>query len=102
VNKKLVGSHLTRAMLDRGDEQIWCAVDDDSDERAISDQIDNDFTARIMSFQDGKFFCTGGMPWLFAVPIKISLITQEEVDLAEATSYIDMKPPNWGYQTINT
>jgi len=81
VNNKLTGSDLTRAMLDRGDKQIWCAVDDDSDERAISDQIDNDFTARIVSFRDGKFFCTAGMTWLYAVPIKISALTQEEVGL---------------------
>lgn len=81
MDKKLTGSDLTRAMLDRGDKQIWCAVDDDSDERAISDQIDNDFTARIVSFRDGKFFCTAGMTWLYAVPIKISVLTQEEVGL---------------------
>ena len=81
MNNKLTGSDLTRAMLDRGDKQIWCAVDDDSDERAISDQIDNDFTARIVSFRDGKFFCTAGMTWLYAVPIKISALTQEEVGL---------------------
>ncbi|AMN49918.1 MULTISPECIES: hypothetical protein [unclassified Psychrobacter] len=81
MDNKLTGSDLTRAMLDRGDKQIWCAVDDDSDERAISDQIDNDFTARIVSFRDGKFFCTAGMTWLYAVPIKISVLTQEEVGL---------------------
>lgn len=66
-----MGSDLTRVMLDRGDKQIWCAVDDLSDERAISDHIDNDFTARIVAFRDGKFFCTAGMVWLYAVPITI-------------------------------
>ena len=78
MNSELMGSDLTRAMLDRGDKQIWCAVDDLSDERAISDQIDNDFTARIVSFRDGKFFCSAGMVWLYAVPIKIVPIRQQQ------------------------
>lgn len=81
MDNKLTGSDLTRAMLDRGDKKIWCAVDDDSDDRAISDQIDNDFTARIVSFRDGKFFCTSGMTWLYAVPIKITPLTQEDAGL---------------------
>lgn len=81
MDKKLLGSDLTRAMLNRGDKKIWCAVDDDSDEQAITDQINNDFTARIVSFRDGEFFCTAGMRWSFAVPIKINPITQEEVGL---------------------
>jgi hypothetical protein len=81
VNNTLTGSDLTRAMLNRGDKKIWCAVDDDSDARAISDQIDNDFTARIVSFRDGKFYCTAGMTWLYAVPIKIIPLTQQEANL---------------------
>ncbi|OLF36756.1 MULTISPECIES: hypothetical protein [unclassified Psychrobacter] len=76
--QELTGSELTRAMLDRGDTQIWCAVSDNSDEEAMSDQVDNDFTARIMSFDDKGFYCTAGMAWLFAVPIKISPLTQDE------------------------
>ncbi len=81
MDNKLTGSDLTRAMLKRGDKQIWCAVDDESDERAISDQIDNDFTARIVSYRDGKFFCTAGMTWVFAVPIKITALTQADAGL---------------------
>lgn len=81
MDNKLTGSDLTRAMLKRGDKKIWCAVDDESDERAISDQIDNDFTARIVSFRDGKFFCTAGMTWSYAVPIKITPMTSEDVGL---------------------
>ncbi|MEN2752504.1 hypothetical protein AAIR29_12770 [Psychrobacter sp. FBL11] len=76
--QELMGSELTRAMLSRGDTQIWCAVSDNSDEEAMSDQVDNDFTARIVSFDDNGFYCTAGMAWLFAVPIKISPLTQEE------------------------
>ncbi|WP_350562191.1 hypothetical protein [Psychrobacter sp. CAL346-MNA-CIBAN-0220] len=78
MNNKLTGSDLTRAMLKRGDQQIWCAVEDSSDEEAMADQINNDFTARIVSFTDGSFFCTGGMAWLFAVPIKISAMSLGE------------------------
>lgn len=81
MNKKLAGSDLTRAMLERGDKQIWCAVGDESDEEAMSDQVDNDFTARIVSFDDGHFYCTAGMAWSFAVPIKIVPLTQDEVGL---------------------
>ncbi|MBP2281028.1 hypothetical protein RCH20_001652 [Psychrobacter sp. PL15] len=77
----LTGSALTRAMLERGDENIWCAIDDDSDEQAMTDHGGNDFTAHIISFSDGKFFCTGGMPWMFAVPVKISEALQSDVGL---------------------
>ena len=79
--QELTGSELTRAMLNRGDKQIWCAVGDDSDEEAMLDQVDNDFTARIVSFKDGNFLCTAGMAWSFAVPIKIVPLTQDEVGL---------------------
>lgn len=79
--QELTGSELTRAMLERGDKQIWCAVGDDSDEEAMLDQVDNDFTARIVTFNDGNFFCTAGMEWSCAVPIKIVPLTQDEVGL---------------------
>lgn len=81
MDNKLVGSDLTKAMLQRGDRQIWCAVDDNSDEQAISEQTHNDFKAYIVSYEEGKFFCTAGMSWLFAVPIKIAALTSEEVGL---------------------
>ncbi len=76
--QELTGSELTRAMLSRGDTQIWCAVSDNSDEEAMADQADNDFTARIVSFDEGSFYCTAGMAWAFAVPIKISPLTQDD------------------------
>ncbi len=81
MDNKLKGSSLTRAMLERGDRNIWCAIDDDSDEQALSEHASNDFTAHIVSFSDGKFFCSGGMPWVCAVPVKISEVTQTEVGL---------------------
>ncbi len=79
MNNELKGSDLTRAMLARGTKRIWCAVCDDSDEQAMMDHCDNDFTAYIVSFRDGFFYCSAGMPWSYAVPIKISAITQYEV-----------------------
>ncbi|MBP2279788.1 hypothetical protein H4W00_000601 [Psychrobacter sp. PL19] len=79
MDKKLTGSDLTRAMLKRGDQQIWCAVEDSNDKEAMADQMNNDFTARIVSFNDNSFFCTGGVAWSFAVPIKISAMTQDDV-----------------------
>lgn len=81
MNNILAGSDLTRAMLKRGDKDIWCAVADSSDEEAMHDQMDNDFTARIISFDNGSFLCSGGMAWAYAVAIKISAITQEEACL---------------------
>ncbi|MDX2372830.1 hypothetical protein ACTXGL_01630 [Psychrobacter sp. T6-6] len=79
MNNELKGSDLTRAMLARGTKRIWCAVCDDSDEQAMMDHCGNDFTAYIVSFRDGFFYCSAGMPWSYAVPIKISAVTQYEV-----------------------
>lgn len=81
MNNKLTGSDLTRAMLKNGDKNIWCAVDDESDARAITDHENNDFTARIVHFEDGKFICTIGASWTYAVPIKIVALTQEDAGL---------------------
>lgn len=77
MDNKLTGSDLTRLMLERGDQEVLCAVEDSSDKDAMVDQLNNNFTARIVSFHNGSFFCTAGMSWLFAVPIKINAITQE-------------------------
>ena len=81
MNNQLKGSDLTRAMLKNGHQNIGCAVDDESDERAITDHENNDFTARIMYFENGKFICTSGAPWTYAVPIKIVALTQEDAGL---------------------
>lgn len=78
MSQQLTGSDLTRVMLARGDKEVWCAVGDENDAETMSDQNDHDFKARIVSFDDGKFCCTGGMEWSFAVPIKISPLTSEE------------------------
>ncbi len=74
----LKGSELTRAMLKAGHQEIWCAVDDSSDQEAMSNLTNNDFTARIESMKDDFFYCTGGMAWLCAVPIKIRALTYAE------------------------
>ena len=81
MGNKITGSDLTRAMLKNGHADIWCAVEDSCDEYAVSDLKDNDFTAHIVSFDDSGFHCTGGMAWSYAVPIKISLMSQYEVGL---------------------
>lgn len=81
MNNELKGSDLTRELLKRGDKRVWCAVDDESDEQAIKDQCGNDFTAYIVSFKDGCFYCSGGMSWLCAVPIKIVAVTQKEMKI---------------------
>ena len=79
MSNDLRGSDLARAMLERGHKKIWCAIDDDSDEQAMTDLNGNDFMAYVVAFKDGFFYCTGGMPWLHAVPIKIVPITHLEV-----------------------
>ncbi len=81
MNNELKGSDLTRELLKRGDKRVWCAVDDESDEQAMMDHCGNDFTAYIVSFKNGCFYCSGGMSWLCAVPIKIVAVTQEEMKI---------------------
>ena len=81
MDKRITGSDLTRAMLESGHEEIWCAVEDSCDEYAMLDLINNDFTARIASFKGGRFYCTDGIAWSYAVPIKISAMTQDDAGL---------------------
>ena len=77
----LTGSDLARAMLMRGDKEVWCAVADNSDEEAMTDLEGNDFTARIVSFIGGSFYCTAGIEWTFAVPIRVIALTGVEEGL---------------------
>lgn len=79
MSGELTGSDLTRALLERSDKPIWCAVDDESDEQAMMDNNGNDFTAYIVSFKNGYFYCSCNTAWAFAVPIKISAVTQSEM-----------------------
>lgn len=78
ISNNLAGSHLTRTMLRRENKPIWCAVSDNSDEEAMQDLIGNDFTLFIKSYEEGKFYCTGGMQWSFAVPIKVTAVTENQ------------------------
>ena len=80
---KLVGSDLTRAMLERGDEQVWCAVSNESEQDAISTikNVDGRFIMHIVSFEEGCFLCKEDSTWSYAVPIKKTLLTQDEVGL---------------------
>lgn len=85
MGNELRGSDLARAMLERGEKQVWCAIADDSDEQAMSDLNGNDFLAYIVAFNDGFFYCTGGMQWSYAVPIKIIPIKHTEAIYIEKT-----------------
>lgn len=76
INNELIGSHLTRLMLQRENKPVWCTVSDNSDEEAMQDIVDHDFTLFITSYKEGRFYCTDGRPWSFAVPIKIVEVTQ--------------------------
>lgn len=77
MHKELRGSDLARAMLKSGYRNIWCAVDDESDEQAMMDNDGNDFTAYIVAFENGYFHSDGGMQWLCAAPIKIEEIKND-------------------------
>lgn len=79
MNHEVKGSDLVRLMLSQGAKEIWCAVDDISDEQAISDHNGNDFTAYIVSYYDGRFYCSAGTAWLYAVPIRISEVVHCEM-----------------------
>lgn len=81
ISTELTGSNLTRAMLNRSDQPVWCAVSDDSDEEAIQDLVNNDFTAFISSFNEYQFYSSSGVHWSFAVPIKVCAITETEAGL---------------------
>lgn len=83
MNSKLLGSDLTRAMLERGDKQVWCAVSNESEQDAMNTikNIDGNFIMHIVTFKDGCFFCKEDSTWLYAVPIKKTLLTQDEVGL---------------------
>lgn len=52
----LRGSDLARNLLAKGANKIWCAVSDNSDEEAMSDQSYNDFRAHISKFSNEQFF----------------------------------------------
>lgn len=80
-DNELTGSHLARAMLDQGNEKVWCAVADNSDEEAIQGLANNDFTDVVVSFSESGFYCTSGIEWAFAVPIKITVLTEDEANL---------------------
>ena len=81
MSTMLTGSDLARAMLKRGDTDIWCVVADSSDKEAMRDISNNDFTVRIVSFTENGFICSAGTEWACAVPIKVVIITEtiEEV-----------------------
>ncbi len=76
---EMKGSNLVRAMLLKGAKKVWCAVDDDSDEQAMMDHEGHDFTAYIVAYRDGHFYCSAGMAWRFAVPIRISEVVDDEL-----------------------
>lgn len=73
---KVEGSDLARAMLNRGDKKVWCAVADGSDEEAMSGLTSKDFTDFVVSFSETGFFCSSGVEWAYAVPIKVVTVTE--------------------------
>lgn len=79
MSKIIEGSELTRAMLEDGHEEVWCAVDDSCDQDTMTNLANNDFTAYIVSYEDGMFYCSAGMAWACAVPIKIVAMTASDV-----------------------
>lgn len=83
MSAKLVGSSLTREMLESGDTQIWCAVSNDSEAHAMTIIENSDYSllVYITSFNDGEFVCREGESWRFAIPVRKIELTQKEVGL---------------------
>nr|WP_193216005.1 hypothetical protein [Psychrobacter sp.]QJS05544.1 hypothetical protein [Psychrobacter sp.] len=81
MDNKLKGSDLTRAMLERGDDKVLCAVNNDSDEHAITniDNADYSFLKYIVSFNNSYFLCKDATHWKHAVPVEKVEVTQQEV-----------------------
>lgn len=80
MQDELLGSDLTRFMLMNGKQRVWCATSDDGDEEAMMDHEGNDFTAYIVSYYGGHFYCEAGMAWGYAVPIKIVAYVPETIE----------------------
>lgn len=83
MNNTLAGNDLTRSILERGKEEVWCAVSNHSNERAMItvNNADYDFLRFIISFEDGFFFSEEGSTWRYTVPIKTKALIQDEVGL---------------------
>lgn len=83
MNTKLVGSSLTREMLEHGDEQVWCAVSNESEAHAMSIIENSDYSSLvyITSFHDDEFICRAGKSCRFAIPVRKIELTQKEVGL---------------------
>ena len=45
MDEAMTGSELTRAMLENGHEEVWCAIGDEGDKEAMTNLANNDFTA---------------------------------------------------------
>lgn len=72
MNEVLMGSDLTRELLEQGSEKVWCAVSNNSDQDALAaiDNFSYNCTGYIISSTENCFFCNTGECWLYAVPIK--------------------------------
>lgn len=83
MHNTLAGNDLTHSMLERGKEEVWCAVSNDSNQHAMGtiDNIDYDFLKHITSFENGLFVCENGSSWQYTVPVKTKVLTQNEVGL---------------------
>ncbi|AOY45170.1 MULTISPECIES: hypothetical protein [Psychrobacter] len=80
---ELQGSRLTQAILERDDNQVWCAVSNVSDDHAMT-AIDNGYyelLVSIVSLGDDGFVCDKGHLWQYAVPVKKVELTQDDVGL---------------------
>ncbi|MEN2752505.1 hypothetical protein AAIR29_12775 [Psychrobacter sp. FBL11] len=81
MNNNLIGSDLARAMLRRGDKQIWCAVSNDSDEQALTAIHKDDYSGiyPIVTYKDDRFICSKGESWMHAVPVRRVELSQNEI-----------------------
>lgn len=69
------GSDFTRFMLDSIFKDILCSVSDASDNDAMREIC----AKRIVSYDDNAFADQDGKKWKYAVPIKVSRLTQQDL-----------------------
>ena len=80
MSNKLSGSDLTRKILKHNNENVWCAVSNDSDKHAMTaiNNMEHDILKYIACFDDSHFLCKDGKAWQYAIQVKKVEMTQED------------------------
>ena len=80
---ELQGSQLTQAILEKGNKRVWCAVSNISDDHAML-AVNNSYyelLVPIVASNNDSFICAKGNLWQYAVSVKRTELTANEVGL---------------------